>query len=207
MIFHLFLVTGQGWSDALIDQLGSPQFSKRQEAIQHLVAASLKSRDEVINRLLEAEGSNDPEISHRAHSALHLVFLRLEKGRGAPDPGFVIKSKLINIDGKLATRPLVDDIREESQATKSGLQKGDLILAVEGQAFDGEDASSDLKAFLRQQTGGVRLKVEYSRKGEVGWANHETFLELGRDRTLSVMPGKNPEGFEAWKARELERRQ
>lgn len=191
--------------DKLIAALGDNDYRKREEAMVNIVRAASGDQDGILELLVEAESHEDPEVSQRASVALEKVFLRYEKGYGAPECGLVVKSKLVSIKMKLGTRPLVDKVEEGSASDASGIKKGDLILSVNGVKFDGEDGVEQLSALLKSQTGGAQLVIRYSRKGEKGREEFETTLKLAEGKPMPESLEEDRPEFEIWRHAQIER--
>gem|GEM_PF-2970933 len=175
-------------------------------AVQELVNASLLKEDEIIGRLLANEMSEDPEVSSRVKGTLMKIFLRLEKGFGAPQTGLVVKSKLTTYRNKLGTRPLVDVVKEGTAAMESGLQKGDLILSVNGLFLDQEDAVGQLNELLQRQESGAHLKICYARKIADERKEFETILILGDGKSVPQNKNEFQQEFNSWKSKRTKRK-
>jgi C-terminal processing protease CtpA/Prc len=166
------------------------------------VEAVLVRKDEVIRGLFQAEGSEDPEVSWRAAMTLELVFLRLEKGDGAPQTGLEIKSKIVTLNLKIGTRPMAGDVKEGSAAEEGGLEKGDLILKVNGVAFEGEDGTAQLTEIFNDQVEGAELVIKYSRHGEDGRSEGEATLVLGKPQLMPRDLSSHRQEFNNWKTQQ-----
>ena len=204
-IFLFVLSAFSRADDELILALGDHDYHKREKAMVTIVRAAASDQDRILKLLMEAERHRDPEISRRASASLEKVFLRYEKGYGAPECGLVVKSKLVSIKMKLGTRPLVDKVEEGSASESSGIKKGDLILSVNGVTFDGEDGVEQLSSLLKSQTGGAKLVIRYSRKGEKGREEFETTLKLAEGKPMPEKLDEDRPEFEIWKRAQIER--
>ena len=191
--------------DTLIAALGDPDYRKREEAMVKIVRAAAGDQDGILKLLLQTESHEDPEISQRAKATLEKVFLRFEKGYGAPECGLVVKSKLVSIKMKLGTRPLVDKVEKGSASEASGIKKGDLILSVNGVNFDGEDGVEQLSSLLKSQAGGAKLVIRYSRKGEKGREEFETTLKLAEGKAMPESLENDRPEFEIWRLAQIVR--
>ena len=205
LVFLLGFAVVSAVEDPLIEALGDQDFERREAAAQDLVEATLETRDEVIDCLLVAEENIDPEIARRASGVLEQIFLRLEKGIGAPQTGLILKSKIVTLNKKLATRALVAGVEEGTAAAGSTLKKGDIILSVDGVLCDGEDGAAKLMEVLHKQTSDTQLLIRYARHSKNGSEEAETNLVLGTGKPIP----KNFDGhrldFDFWKSKEIAR--
>ena len=208
MLFYLSLsiTTGARGNtiQELIRQLGNEQFTKREDAVKALIQLSLKETEsgKTIDALLAAESHTDPEIQMRATLTMWLIYLRIEAGKGAPKHGISFKSKLMSIQKKLRVCPMVADIENGSVAGKSNLQKGDIILGINGTRFDGEDGTTELTKFLNQQREGSVLSIEFYRKTDGGRETSTTTFTLGEASKVEILPhDKEIEVFRLWLSR------
>jgi len=204
ILFHGFCSASLA-DDKLIATLGDSEYRKREEAMANIVRAAAGDQERILEMLFRAESQEDPEISRRAAITLEKIFLRFEKGYGAPECGLVVKSKLVSIKMKLATRPLVDKVEEGSVSEVSGIKKGDLILSVNGVSFDGEDGVEQLSSLLKSQTGGAKLVIRYSRKGEIGREEFETTLKLAEGKAVPESLEDDRPEFQIWRRAQIER--
>lgn len=197
------LTVVSAWGDeGLISALGDEDFQKREEATAKIVVTALVQKDEMIRGLLQAEESEDPEVSWRATTTLERVFLRLEKGYGAPQTGMTIKSKIVTLNLKIGTRPMVGEVKEGSAAEVGGLEKGDLILTVNGVAFEGEDGTAQLMGILNDQNEGAELVIKYSRRGDEGRSEGDATLVLGKPQPMPRDLSSHRQEFNNWKKRQ-----
>lgn len=205
LVFLLGFSVVSAVEDSLFEALGDQNFQIREAAAQDLVEATLKTRDEVIDRLLVAEGNEDPEIARRASGVLEQIYLRLEKGFGAPQTGLILKSKIVTLKKKLATRALVAGVEEGTAAAESALKKGDIILSVNGILCDGEDGAAKLMELLHKQTSDTQLVIRYARRSKNGSEEAETNLVLGTGKPIPKNFDEHRLDFDFWKSKEIAR--
>jgi len=198
-IMFLFFILPAFGDDDLIAALGHQVFEEREEAIMRIVESSLTRKDEIIRKLLQAEKNSNPEISRRAATALEHIFLRHERGYGAPQTGLVIKSKIVTIRSKLGTRPLVAGVEKGSPAEKSGLKKGDLILSVNGIGFEGEDGTAQLTKVINGQVAEASMLIRYSRRIDKVREEGEVTLTLAKPKPMPSSFSDELGEFNQWK--------
>ncbi|MGB0992631.1 MAG: PDZ domain-containing protein [Akkermansiaceae bacterium] len=195
-------------ADSLEDtvlQMGDESYLQREAAMKSLVQQTSNNADAVILALLRAEKHTDPEIRARASTTLQYVFLRLEIGKGAPEHGLTFKSKLVTVQKKIRTRPMIDTIKKGSASSKSDLEKGDIILSINDQPFNGEDGTKLLLTFLNKQPEGAELKVAFARKVDGKKVIKKTTFHLGKADKDINFTAKEETAYKLWKARNLKK--
>jgi predicted metalloprotease with PDZ domain len=156
----------------------------------------------VLEALFKAEKSVDPEVRHRSKLTLRLSFLRVEMGRGAPKHGLTFKSKVLTINKKLRTRPMIAEVEAGGVAAETGVAPDDLVMSVNGVTFLDEDSVGQLRSYLNSRKPGSMIEMILERKVEGRETEVQASFRLpGSEKVEMEMSDDEEADFQRWRSR------
>jgi C-terminal processing protease CtpA/Prc len=145
-----------------VAQLADSSFATREKAGRELVEMGKKARIEVEAALVKAYlVSEDPEVRFRSREILtglfasSLGYLGIQYG----------KRQHMNADGEEQWGIVVNEVRNDSPASKAKLRVGDIILRVNGQRF-GMNADQEFARRVKETGAEQALNLQLERDGE-----------------------------------------
>lgn len=145
----------------LVGQLADPSFNVRQQAAKDLRELGSKQRDKVQMALMKAyRNSDDPEVRFRSREILtELLVASL---------GYIgisyAKREHIDVQGKKRWVILINEVQNDSPASKAELRAGDVILRLNGKEL-GADADVDFPKTIKSIGSGVVVVFNIEREG------------------------------------------
>ncbi len=152
------LAGGQVIPKAMVEGLAAEGFSVREKSQDDLLEWARKNLDSSAGALLELSGDVDPEIRMRSHEILKKLSDEdyLSDGQGYVGITMVEEILKAGPDGKPGAGIRISRVLRDSPADSSGLRVGDLIIALDGQAWEGRGA---MNAFM-EAIAGKKPRVE-----------------------------------------------
>lgn len=165
--YLFFAFTAVGWGEDLIDKLKSESFQQREAAEEELLAKlAVEQTTRQKGRLLrEYFYSDDPEFRHRVFN----VLLKLDAGQvprlgsgalgismgNGPPVNWVQPSSVKGV--------VIMDTIKNTPAEQAGLERGDLILAVDGVKIEGIAPTLTIKEIISGHPPGRRILLKILR--------------------------------------------
>lgn len=146
-----------------IADLGNIDFMQRENATEALVAMGEPVLDKMAMLYLD---SDDPEVRARARRVAWLIYPDLPKG-------FLgIEYRLAQMGGGEHVRcvvNVVNNVQVDTPAAKAGLQKNDVIEAIDGQRFKGslEYWTAEFRFRIQSIRPGTRIELTVSRGAQL----------------------------------------
>jgi C-terminal processing protease CtpA/Prc len=170
LMFVLFACLSMGLVEAaqaheigkLLGLLADPAFNVRQQAATELRDLGSKQREKVQMALLKAyRDSDDPEVRFRSREILTDL---LVSSLGYIGISFA-KREHINSQGEKRWAILINDVQNDSPASKAELRAGDVILRLNGKEL-GADADVDFPKTIKSTGSGTVVALTIERDGE-----------------------------------------
>jgi C-terminal processing protease CtpA/Prc len=154
----------------LIEQLGAPEFARRQAAQEQLIARANTELDPLLEQGVASYArATDPEVKIRLRDVLQAVVMQhiIDRPRGFL--GVRFNRNLIILNGQ--PEPVVGSVEimsitPGSAADKAGLQAGDRMLQIGELDLRQEGAADKFVPFIQSKPPGAPLHLVIDRAGE-----------------------------------------
>ena len=153
--------------EALISDLGNTDFRKREEAQEQLLAFARKQPQLSMDELLRiSRQSKDPEVRQRCMDVLRVLVFDQYMTEGQGFVGIVRGDQRIQIPGKAepSHAVLVNGVRPDSPADRSGIRPNDLIVSLNGESWKTDTASEAFANRVAEMKPGTKVVLTIFRE-------------------------------------------